>query len=303
MAGPAPELEEGVVDPDTFRPAAVLAGVVGGLVSGATGDYGDADESASPVLPADWPSVPGDRCTRGRWPTLRSRSGPRGATTRCCGAPAGPPSSRTPVPAPGSACRTRRADNCRPSRSRWSRRHRLHPSSSGGTGRGRIRGGPLDGAGPARALRRLDHPRHRGRHDGGAARRGPRHPTAGAGRVRRRGARPGWRGRRHRGAAVPRLHRLLGRRGLGPDGHRGAVPPLPPHPRCGRSARSGGRGGRGPPVEELTHPGQGARSPSSQGSRVSSGQIAVQRAALASYRCRGAGLRGLGRTTSPKRSS
>lgn len=54
MAGPAPELEEGVVSPGTLRPAAVLAGVVGGLVSGATGDYGDADESASLVLPADW---------------------------------------------------------------------------------------------------------------------------------------------------------------------------------------------------------------------------------------------------------
>jgi hypothetical protein len=42
------------VDTDDLRRAAVVAGVVGGLVSGATGDYGDAEESDSRVLPADW---------------------------------------------------------------------------------------------------------------------------------------------------------------------------------------------------------------------------------------------------------
>jgi hypothetical protein len=42
------------VDGDLLRQVAVASGVVGGLVSGATGDYGDAEESDSRVLPADW---------------------------------------------------------------------------------------------------------------------------------------------------------------------------------------------------------------------------------------------------------
>ncbi len=42
------------MDRDTLRPAALLAGVVGGLVSGATGDYGDAEDSSSLVIPASW---------------------------------------------------------------------------------------------------------------------------------------------------------------------------------------------------------------------------------------------------------
>ncbi|MGY1671832.1 hypothetical protein [Geodermatophilus sp. SYSU D00710] len=42
------------MDSDDLRRAAVVAGVLGGLVSGATGDYGDAEESDSRVLPADW---------------------------------------------------------------------------------------------------------------------------------------------------------------------------------------------------------------------------------------------------------
>jgi hypothetical protein len=42
------------VDRDLLRQVAVASGVVGGLVSGATGDYGDAEESDSRVLPAGW---------------------------------------------------------------------------------------------------------------------------------------------------------------------------------------------------------------------------------------------------------
>ncbi|MGY1666312.1 hypothetical protein [Geodermatophilus sp. SYSU D00696] len=42
------------MDSDDLRRAAVVAGVLGGLVSGATGDYGDAEASDSRVLPADW---------------------------------------------------------------------------------------------------------------------------------------------------------------------------------------------------------------------------------------------------------
>jgi hypothetical protein len=42
------------VDRDDLRRAAVAAGVLGGILSGATGDYGDAEESDSRVLPADW---------------------------------------------------------------------------------------------------------------------------------------------------------------------------------------------------------------------------------------------------------
>ncbi len=42
------------MDSDDLRRAAVVAGVLGGLVSGATGDYGDGGESESRVLPADW---------------------------------------------------------------------------------------------------------------------------------------------------------------------------------------------------------------------------------------------------------
>ncbi len=41
-------------DPDRLRAGAVVAGVVGGLLSGATGDYGDADDSRSRVLPANY---------------------------------------------------------------------------------------------------------------------------------------------------------------------------------------------------------------------------------------------------------
>jgi hypothetical protein len=41
------------VDRDDLRRAAVVAGVLGGLVSGATGDYGAGGESESRVLPAD----------------------------------------------------------------------------------------------------------------------------------------------------------------------------------------------------------------------------------------------------------
>jgi hypothetical protein len=40
-------------DPDRLRAGAVVAGVVGGLLSGATGDHGDADDSRSRVLPAN----------------------------------------------------------------------------------------------------------------------------------------------------------------------------------------------------------------------------------------------------------
>jgi hypothetical protein len=42
------------VDRDSVRQGAVLAAVVGGLISGATENYGDSDESPSLVLPADW---------------------------------------------------------------------------------------------------------------------------------------------------------------------------------------------------------------------------------------------------------
>lgn len=42
------------MDKDRLRQAAVVAGVVTGLVSGATGDYGSAGESESLVLPADY---------------------------------------------------------------------------------------------------------------------------------------------------------------------------------------------------------------------------------------------------------
>jgi hypothetical protein len=42
------------VDRDDLRRAAVVAGVLGGLASGATGDHGEAEESRSRVLPADW---------------------------------------------------------------------------------------------------------------------------------------------------------------------------------------------------------------------------------------------------------
>ena len=41
-------------DRDRLRAGAVVAGVVGGLLSGATGDYGDADDSSSRVLSADY---------------------------------------------------------------------------------------------------------------------------------------------------------------------------------------------------------------------------------------------------------
>ncbi len=41
-------------DRDRLRAGAVVAGVVGGLLSGATGDYGDADDSRSRVLPANY---------------------------------------------------------------------------------------------------------------------------------------------------------------------------------------------------------------------------------------------------------
>ncbi|WP_116452800.1 hypothetical protein [Blastococcus litoris] len=41
------------MDRDRARQGAVAAAVVGGLVSGATGDYGESDESPSVVLPAD----------------------------------------------------------------------------------------------------------------------------------------------------------------------------------------------------------------------------------------------------------
>ena len=47
-------LQAQAVSPDRLRAGAVVAGVVGGLLSGATGDYGDADDSPSRVLPANY---------------------------------------------------------------------------------------------------------------------------------------------------------------------------------------------------------------------------------------------------------
>ncbi|MEZ0164035.1 hypothetical protein AB2L27_04550 [Kineococcus sp. LSe6-4] len=42
------------MDGDVLRQGAVLLAVTGGILSGATGDYGDAAGSASPVVPADY---------------------------------------------------------------------------------------------------------------------------------------------------------------------------------------------------------------------------------------------------------
>ena len=58
------------VDPDRLRAGAVAAGVVGGLLRGATGDYGDADASRSRVLPANH--------AFGVGADLRRVAGPRG---------------------------------------------------------------------------------------------------------------------------------------------------------------------------------------------------------------------------------
>jgi hypothetical protein len=43
-----------MTDRDVLRQCAVAAAVAGGILSGATGDYGDADESTSRVLPANY---------------------------------------------------------------------------------------------------------------------------------------------------------------------------------------------------------------------------------------------------------
>lgn len=43
----------GTIDRDVARQVAVVAAVVGGVLSGATGQYGDGEDSADPVLPAD----------------------------------------------------------------------------------------------------------------------------------------------------------------------------------------------------------------------------------------------------------
>ncbi|MGY1779447.1 hypothetical protein [Geodermatophilus sp. SYSU D01036] len=107
------------MDRDVLRQAAVVAGVLGGMVSGVTGDHGDGAESDSRVLPADWafgvwsPVYAGSlayaaetaRPSRRRGPSCRSwprrrpptpSAGARSSTAATVGPPRTSPRNRSP---------------------------------------------------------------------------------------------------------------------------------------------------------------------------------------------------------------
>ena len=151
-------------DRDRLRAGAVVAGVVGGLLSGATGDYGDADDSSSRVLSADYafgvwaPIYAGSlvyaadslRPSRRGTPLLRRTGWPAAAAYALAGTWVRlqrPPVLQLPPP----------------------RRRR-----------GRVRRRPLRGAGAPRPVHRLDHPGHGRGHDRGAAGGGVEDPWPGA---------------------------------------------------------------------------------------------------------------------------